>query len=87
MIWYILTAVIVSILLFSRYMQNVAYDVPRLYPPQPQNHVWGEAVNLGTQMCLDTMNKPIPANLGVSGCHGYGGNQVTQSYSNLFIVD
>uniref|UniRef100_A0A915K183 Polypeptide N-acetylgalactosaminyltransferase n=1 Tax=Romanomermis culicivorax TaxID=13658 RepID=A0A915K183_ROMCU len=60
---------------FSWYMNNIAYDMPRLYPAQPPNVAWGELINVPTKLCVDTMGQPIPGTLGVSGCHGYGGNQ------------
>jgi len=66
-------------------MENVAYDVPKLYPPQPRNHVWGECVNTGSRLCLDTMSHPVPGSLGVSGCHGFGGNQVNR-FKLVFLI-
>lgn len=57
-------------------MENVAYDVPWLYPYQPENVAWGEARNPALDTCLDTMGTPIPGSVGQTPCHGYGGNQV-----------
>lgn len=59
---------------FKWYMDKVAYDVLPSYPLPPKNKVWGEARNPQTGKCLDRMGG-IPGPLGVSGCHGYGGNQ------------
>ena len=57
-------------------MENVAYDVLTSYPLLPDNSVWGEARNPHTGKCLDRMGG-IPGPLGSTGCHGYGGNQVS----------
>ncbi|KHN88902.1 putative N-acetylgalactosaminyltransferase 7 [Toxocara canis] len=61
---------------FKWYMEKVAYDVLSSYPLLPENHVWGEAKNLHTSKCLDTMGRAIPGIVGVSPCHGYGGHQL-----------
>ncbi len=39
-------------------------------------HCRGEFRNKGTNSCMDTMGKPAPTKMGVSGCHGLGSNQV-----------
>ena len=57
-------------------MENVAYDVLYKYPLPPANKVWGEVKNPDSGLCVDTMGQPIPGTLGISACHGYGGNQV-----------
>ncbi|TKR70554.1 hypothetical protein L596_022565 [Steinernema carpocapsae] len=61
---------------FNWFMKNVAYDVELSYPKLPENDVWGEAKNLHTSKCLDTMGQPIPGTVGATPCHGYGGNQL-----------
>uniref|UniRef100_A0A1I7Y004 Polypeptide N-acetylgalactosaminyltransferase n=1 Tax=Steinernema glaseri TaxID=37863 RepID=A0A1I7Y004_9BILA len=61
---------------FDWFMKNVAYDVVLSYPLLPENDVWGEAKNLHTSKCLDTMGQPIPGTVGATPCHGYGGNQL-----------
>jgi polypeptide N-acetylgalactosaminyltransferase len=59
-----------------RFMKNVAYDVPRSFPLLPDNDVWGEAKNVATGKCIDTLGNPVPGRIGASSCHGYGGNQM-----------
>lgn len=61
---------------FKWYMEKVAYDVVYSYPFLPENHVWGEAKNLQTSKCIDTMGRAIPGIVGATPCHGYGGNQL-----------
>ncbi|CAJ0582211.1 unnamed protein product, partial [Mesorhabditis spiculigera] len=63
---------------FDWYMKNVAYDVVKSYPILPKNHVWGEAKNIATGKCLDTMGRAIPGTVGATPCHGYGGNQLVR---------
>ncbi|VDK29441.1 unnamed protein product [Anisakis simplex] len=57
-------------------MDKIAYDVLYSYPLLPENQVWGEAKNLHSSKCIDTMGRPIPGIVGATPCHGYGGNQV-----------
>ena len=59
------------------WMDHVAYDVISQYPLLSENKVWGELKNPTSDLCVDTMGQPIPGTIGVSGCHGYGGNQVS----------
>uniref|UniRef100_A0A915CCR0 Polypeptide N-acetylgalactosaminyltransferase n=2 Tax=Parascaris univalens TaxID=6257 RepID=A0A915CCR0_PARUN len=61
---------------FKWYMEKVAYDVIYSYPFLPENHVWGEAKNLRTSKCIDTMGRAIPGIVGATPCHGHGGNQL-----------
>ncbi|MCP9264679.1 N-acetylgalactosaminyltransferase 7 [Dirofilaria immitis] len=61
---------------FKWYMEKVAYDVIVSYPLPPENQVWGEARNLATGKCIDTMGRPVPGIVGATSCHGYGGNQL-----------
>ncbi|OZC08256.1 hypothetical protein X798_04735 [Onchocerca flexuosa] len=61
---------------FRWYMEKVAYDVIVSYPLPPENHVWGEAKNLATGKCIDTMGRSVPGVVGATLCHGYGGNQL-----------
>lgn len=57
-------------------MDNVAPDLLLKYPELPPNLFWGEFRNKGTNTCLDTMGRPAPTKMGLSGCHGAGNNQV-----------
>ncbi|VDN54632.1 unnamed protein product [Dracunculus medinensis] len=61
---------------FKWYLEKVAYDVVKSYPLLPENHVWGEAKNPLTGKCIDLMGRSIPAKVGVSPCHGFGGQQL-----------
>lgn len=61
---------------FQWFMDNVAPDLLLKYPELPPNLYWGEMRNKGTNTCLDTMGRPAPTKMGVSGCHGAGNNQV-----------
>ena len=36
----------------------------------------GDVKNIETQTCLDTMGRRTGENVGISYCHGLGGNQV-----------
>jgi hypothetical protein len=51
-------------------MKYVAYDVVKSYPLLPENEVWGEAKNLVTGKCIDTLGNPVPGKVGASTCHG-----------------
>lgn len=61
---------------FQWFMDNVAPDLLLKYPELPPNLFWGEFRNKGTNTCLDTMGRPAPTKMGLSGCHGAGNNQV-----------
>ena len=61
---------------FDWFMTEVAYDVFDKYPKLPPNKFWGELKNLGSSSCLDTYGRHPPGEMGVSGCHGYGGAQL-----------
>ena len=37
----------------------------------------GDVQNVETQSCLDTMGRRTGENVGISYCHGLGGNQVS----------
>lgn len=63
---------------FRWYMEKVAYDVLYSYPLLPENHVWGEAKNLHTSKCIDTMGRAIPGIVAAAPCHGYGGHQLVR---------
>ncbi|XP_034244463.1 polypeptide N-acetylgalactosaminyltransferase 5 isoform X1 [Thrips palmi] len=57
---------------FRWYLENV---YPESQMPLDYYHL-GEVRNVETQNCLDTMGHKSGENLGVSYCHGLGGNQV-----------
>lgn len=61
---------------FKWYMDNVAYDVLYKFPLLPKNLYWGEVRSMLTAQCLDTMGSQPPSTVGLSHCHGSGGNQV-----------
>lgn len=61
---------------FQWFMDNVAYDIPDKFPLLPPNLHWGELKNVGTETCLDGMNRAPPALVGVQHCHGFGNNQL-----------
>ena len=61
---------------FDWFMKEIAYDVLEKYPRLPPNKHWGEMKNEATSFCLDTFGKHPPESAGVSGCHGFGGNQL-----------
>ncbi|XP_076627300.1 polypeptide N-acetylgalactosaminyltransferase 5 isoform X1 [Colletes latitarsis] len=57
---------------FRWYLENI-------YPesPMPLDYYYlGDVQNVDTQSCLDTMGRRTGENVGISYCHGLGGNQV-----------
>ncbi|KAL0120239.1 hypothetical protein PUN28_008120 [Cardiocondyla obscurior] len=57
---------------FRWYLENI-------YPesPMPLDYYYlGDVKNVETQTCLDTMGRRTGDNVGISYCHGLGGNQV-----------
>ncbi|XP_034188294.1 polypeptide N-acetylgalactosaminyltransferase 5 isoform X2 [Osmia lignaria lignaria] len=57
---------------FRWYLENI-------YPesPMPLDYYYlGDVQNVDTQTCLDTMGRRTGENVGISYCHGLGGNQV-----------
>lgn len=51
-----------------------------IYPesPMPLDYYYlGDVQNVETQSCLDTMGRRTGENVGISYCHGLGGNQVS----------
>ncbi|XP_042897553.1 N-acetylgalactosaminyltransferase 7 isoform X2 [Parasteatoda tepidariorum] len=61
---------------FKWFMDNVAYDVLYKFPLLPKNLFWGEVRSMLTGQCMDTMSSQPPSIVGMSHCHGSGGNQV-----------
>ncbi|XP_055328454.1 N-acetylgalactosaminyltransferase 7-like [Paramacrobiotus metropolitanus] len=61
---------------FKWFMENIAYDVVKDFPLLPANRFFGELRSVGdSPKCFDTFGRNVPTKLGVSGCHGWGGNQ------------
>ena len=44
----------------------------------PPNKHWGELKNAAKGLCVDTMGRHPPSQIGASGCHGGGGYQLLQ---------
>ena len=62
---------------FKWFLDNVAYEMAEKYPLPPANSVWGEMRNdQYNQWCADMMGSGFGQSLGISGCHGQGGNQL-----------
>ncbi|XP_028967008.1 N-acetylgalactosaminyltransferase 7 [Galendromus occidentalis] len=61
---------------FSWFMKEIAYDVLKHFPYLPRNNRWGHIKPVSEDGCLDSMRAHPPTNVGVSGCHGGGGNQL-----------
>jgi len=68
---------------FQWFIENVAPDLLVKYPELPPNLYWGEMKNKGTGSCFDTMGRPAPTKMGLSGCHGFGNNQVRSNKRQL----
>lgn len=59
---------------FRWYLENI-------YPesPMPLDYYYlGDVKNVETRNCLDTMGRRTGENVGISYCHGLGGNQVSK---------
>jgi len=66
---------------FRWYLENI-------YPesPMPLDYYYlGDVKNVETQTCLDTMGRRTGENVGISYCHGLGGNQVCVYFGNKII--
>ena len=61
---------------FTWFMEEIAYDVLYKYPELPPNKHWGEIKNQDNGQCIDTYSRSPPGRIGISGCHGWGGNQL-----------
>jgi len=61
---------------FKWFMENVAYDLLRKFPLPPKNKVWGQCSNEKYHVCLDVRGADFGQPIGVSGCHGFMGNQL-----------
>ena len=62
---------------FQWFLDNVAYEMTEKYPLPSANFVWGEMRNQQYQeRCADTLDNHFSRPVGMSGCHGQGGNQL-----------
>lgn len=62
---------------FKWFLDNVAYEMAEKYPLPPANLVWGEMRNeQHKDKCADTLGNSFGRPVGISGCHGQGGNQL-----------
>ena len=46
----------------------------------------GDVKNVETRNCLDTMGRRTGENVGISYCHGLGGNQVSQYFYFILVI-
>lgn len=59
--------------------KSFRWYLEKIYPesPMPLDYYYlGDVKNVETQTCLDTMGRRTGENVGISYCHGLGGNQV-----------
>ncbi|XP_070578924.1 N-acetylgalactosaminyltransferase 7-like [Ptychodera flava] len=61
---------------FHWFMTEVAPDLLDTYPFPGANLGWGEIKSEVRSLCVDTMGSREGGRVGVSGCHGQGGNQL-----------
>ncbi|XP_077996791.1 N-acetylgalactosaminyltransferase 7-like [Glandiceps talaboti] len=61
---------------FHWFMTEVAPDLLNTYPLPGANVGWGEIRGDGSNLCIDTMGSREGGRVGVSACHGQGGNQL-----------
>lgn len=61
---------------FDWFMKEVAPDITSKYPFPPGNVKWGEVRAKGGVKCIDSMGQKDGGKVGVSYCHGAGGNQL-----------
>ncbi|XP_078000822.1 N-acetylgalactosaminyltransferase 7-like [Glandiceps talaboti] len=76
---------------FQWFLENIAYDVIKWYPPPPVNQYWGEIRPFDSKSsCLDTLgSRGEGSNMGLADCHNYGGNQLFRltSWHDLRVND
>lgn len=59
--------------------KNFKWYLENIYPesPMPLDYYYlGDVSNVETKNCLDTMGRKTGENVGITYCHGLGGNQV-----------
>ncbi|XP_071802747.1 N-acetylgalactosaminyltransferase 7-like isoform X1 [Asterias amurensis] len=61
---------------FSWYMSEIAPDIVEKFPLPAANIQWGEVRVAGGHVCVDSMGQKDGGKVGMSYCHGAGGNQL-----------
>ncbi|XP_033105361.1 N-acetylgalactosaminyltransferase 7-like [Anneissia japonica] len=61
---------------FDWFMKEIAPDIPLKFPLPSANIKWGEVRPLSSRLCVDSMGKRDGGRIGMSSCHGAGGNQL-----------
>jgi len=61
---------------FDWFMREVAPDMLAKFPKLPPNVELGSLVNKGAKVCLDTLGRAAPSQMGATPCYGEGNNQV-----------
>ncbi|XP_072031622.1 N-acetylgalactosaminyltransferase 7-like [Amphiura filiformis] len=61
---------------FSWFMTEIAPDIVKKYPLPAANIHWGEVRAQGSHLCVDSMGQKDGGKVGMSYCHGAGGNQL-----------
>ncbi len=61
---------------FSWYMSEIAPDIVDKFPLPAANVQWGEVRVAGGHVCVDSMGQKDGGKVGMSYCHGAGGNQL-----------
>ncbi|XP_022083079.1 N-acetylgalactosaminyltransferase 7-like isoform X1 [Acanthaster planci] len=61
---------------FTWYMSEIAPDIVDKYPLPAANIQWGEVKTAGARLCVDSMGQKDGGKIGMSYCHGAGGNQL-----------
>ncbi|XP_006825773.1 N-acetylgalactosaminyltransferase 7-like [Saccoglossus kowalevskii] len=75
---------------FHWFMETIAYDILKWYPLPPTNLFWGEIHPVDSpNLCLDTMGNNEGGGVGLTHCHGLGGNQMFRltSVKDLRVAD
>lgn len=68
---------------FKWYLDNI---YPEQQIPADSYLAFGEVRNPKSRLCLDTMARSLGDELGVSPCHGMGGNQVLHQLSQCCVT-
>lgn len=69
---------------FKWFMEKVAFDQPKKYPPvEPPNYAWGAVRNVGADKCLDTKFKGQSQRFGLDKC--IKGNPATSGEQNFVL--
>uniref|UniRef100_UPI00358E7998 polypeptide N-acetylgalactosaminyltransferase-like 6 isoform X2 n=1 Tax=Myxine glutinosa TaxID=7769 RepID=UPI00358E7998 len=71
---------------FRWFMQNVAWDLPRFYPPvEPPAAAWGEIRNAAMQLCVDSKHGSTGTELRLDTCVT-DGSERTWSHEQVFTL-